>query len=404
MELKPRPLYLEKLIAFKDTEFIKVVVGMRRCGKSSLLQLFAQYLVGHSVASSQVIAMNLEAAEYLHITNCEDLLAVLKRKIESVPDGKMAYVLLDEVQIVPNWEKVVNALRLEDNLDIYITGSNAYMLSSQLATLLSGRYVEIRVYPLTFAEFVSFVDSDDSPEALFERYMQFGGLPPVVEQGSNRMLAETVLSGIYDTVFVKDIAQHIQVRNSVVFEDVARYLADTSGSGVSISKMEKRLSAARRKTSGETIERYTQALVDAFIFYRARRFNLRGGEYLQGLGKFYPADPGIKNVLLGFPSRNYGFALEGIIHNELVARGFDVCVGKLDDLEVDFVANRAGGKLYMQVSASLLDEATRKRELASLRCLPEESGRKMVVTLDRLGLGQADGIEVVNAIDWLLAE
>ena len=296
----------------------------------------------------------------------------------------------------------MNALRVRGDFDIYLTGSNAYLLSSQLATLLSGRYIEMSVYPLSFKELAAFVECSQPDETLLARYMAYGGLPPVVEQGEDQMLVRTVLSGIYDTVFVKDIAQHIQVRNQPVFSDIARYLADTSGSRVSVSRIEKRLASAHRKTSGETIERYIQALVDAFLFYRAKRLDLKGGNILQGLEKYYPSDPGIRNMLLGFPKGDYGYALEGVVHNELVARGYEVRVGKLDTVEVDFVATRDGQSSYIQVSATLLDEATRKRELEPLRRLPSQEGERLVITLDRLGLGDDGGIQVVNAVDWLL--
>ena len=404
MDLKPRPLYLDKLLAFKDTEFIKVLVGMRRCGKSSLLQLFSQHLVDEGVPCDRIIEMNFEAAEYLDVSDCASLLdRVEQRAAAAAPAEGRFYLMLDEVQLVAQWEKAVNALRVRGDFDIYLTGSNAYLLSSQLATLLSGRYVEVDVYPLSFRELAAFVDCDHPDEALLARYMAYGGLPPVVEQGEVQALAKTVLSGIYDTVFVKDVAQHIQVRNQPVFSDIARYLADTSGSRVSVSRIEKRLASAHRKTSGETIERYIQALVDSFLFYRAKRIDLKGGSILQGLEKYYASDLGIRNMLLGFPSGDYGHVLEGVVYNELVVRGYEVRVGKLDSIEVDFVATRDGEASYIQVSASLLDEATRKREMEPLRRLPPGKGERLVVTLDRLGLGDDDGVQVVNAIDWLLS-
>lgn len=404
MDLKPRPLYLDKLLAFKDTEFIKVLVGMRRCGKSSLLQLFSQHLVDEGVPCDRIIEMNFEAAEHLDVSDYASLLdRVEQRAAAAAPAEGRFYLMLDEVQLVAQWEKAVNALRVRGDFDIYLTGSNAYLLSSQLATLLSGRYVEVDVYPLSFRELAAFVDCDHPDEALLARYMAYGGLPPVVEQGEVQALAKTVLSGIYDTVFVKDVAQHIQVRNQPVFSDIARYLADTSGSRVSVSRIEKRLASAHRKTSGETIERYIQALVDSFLFYRAKRIDLKGGSILQGLEKYYASDLGIRNMLLGFPSGDYGHVLEGVVYNELVVRGYEVRVGKLDSIEVDFVATRDGEASYIQVSASLLDEATRKREMEPLRRLPPGKGERLVVTLDRLGLGDDDGVQVANAIDWLLS-
>lgn len=407
MQLKPRPTYLSKLIDLKDTEFIKVIVGMRRTGKSSLLMLFADYLAKHKVAKSRIIFMNFESAEYLRITSYEQLLEELSSKLENASPQKKCYLLFDEIQLVDQWEKALNALRLRDDVDIYMTGSNAFIFSGQLATLLSGRYVEINVYPLSFKEFASFSNAAASNEGLLERYVTYGGLPPVVEQGENRDLANMVLSGIYNTVFVKDIAQHVQVRNSVVFSDIAAFLADTAGSSVSISKIENRLKSAHRKTASETIERYIGALIDSFLFYRARRFDLKGSSVLQGLEKYYPSDLGIRNMLLGFPKRDYGYILENIVHNELVVRGFEVRVGKLDNLEIDFVAPKTDKTLLVQVCASMLDEKTRSREMAVFKKINKsewESAEKMIITYDKVGLGQENGVEIVNVIDWLMSE
>ncbi len=403
MELKNRPRYLEKLIAFKDTDMIKVLVGMRRCGKSSLMRLLANHLRDQDVASDHLVEMNFESAEFLEIDEWPRLLEFAEERIASASDDDRIYFFLDEVQLVKGWERAVNAIRLNERADIYITGSNAYLLSSQLTTLLSGRYVQIEIYPLTFSEYLDFSDDIESVDRAFARYLAYGGLPPVVEQGHNDMLAQTVLSGIYNTIFVKDVAQHIQVRNAAVLNDVAAFLADTSGSSVSVVNIERRLANAHRKTSNETIERYIQALVDAFLFYRVRRHDIRGGKRLQGLEKYYPADLGIKSMLLGFPKGNYGFALENAVMNELKARGYDVSVGRTGSAEIDFIATRAGETAYIQVCASMMDEQTRKREFAALSGIPREAGTKTILTLDRMGLGSVDGIDVTNAIDWMLA-
>lgn len=402
MELKPRPKYLQQLIDAKEANLIKVLVGMRRCGKSSILQLFAEHLRDSGVPESKIIHMNFEAAENLAIRTYEDLLDQVQPLIRYKSNKGITYLLFDEIQLVEEWEKAINALRLREDIQIYITGSNAYMLSSQLATLLSGRYIEINVYPLSFAEFVEFTDGDPHDTATLQRYMTYGGLPPVVEQASNDSLARVVLSGIYDTVFVKDVAQYVQIRNQAVFSDIISYLADITGSNVSITNISRRLESARRKTSTETIERYIQATVDAFLFYRARRFDLRGGSILQGLDKYYPSDLGIRNMLLGFPERDFGHTLENLVHNELVMAGYEVRVGKIGELEVDFVATKPGDKLFIQVCASLLEETTRKRELVPLQKLQNENGKKLIVTYDSIGLGQEGSIEILNIVDWLL--
>ena len=402
MELKPRPQYLGKLVAAQGNGLIKVVTGMRRCGKSSLLALFRQYLLQHDVDADHVIMMNLESFQYASFT-FEDLHREITGRMR---DDRRYYVLLDEVQLVDKWERAVNALHADTDADIVITGSNAYLLSGQLATLLSGRYMEINVFPLSLAEFMDYAGMSDSTAA-FERYTRYGGLPPVVDQGVDQSLAHTVLSGIYDTIVVRDITQFLQIRNPMVFNDVARYLADTAGSPVSTSKIENRLRSAHRPASNDTIERYMEGLVGAFLFYRAQRIDVKGGGYLQGLAKYYPADLGIRNMLLGYPSGDFGFLLENAVYNELKVRGYQIRVGKLGSAEIDFVATRRRDdlteeRLYIQVSASILDERTRERELAPLMKARDLSARRMVLTLDRFGLGEIGGVSVVNAIDWML--
>lgn len=398
MELKPRPRYLDQFNALKGNGLIKVIVGMRRCGKSSLMQLFARSLEEQGVPPERIVQMNFESADCFDVVTYRDLVRRVQAETKSA--GRH-YLLFDEIQLVESWEKAINAFRVDLDADIYITGSNAYLLSSQLATLLSGRYVEIKVFPLSFSEFVEFVGAKDH-EKVFERFLAFGGLPPVVEQGTDKALAQTVLSGIYNTVFVKDVAQHVQIRNATVFNDVACYLADTAGSRVSIANIENRLKSAHRKTASETIERYVQALVDAFLFYRVRRLDVKGGALLQGLEKYYPTDLGIKSMLLGFPEGDYGFALENAVCNELQTRGYLVRVGKTDALEIDFVATSPDETLYVQVSASIIDAHAKQREMAPFKAVKDMRARKLLLTLDRLGLGMHEGVEIVNVIDWLL--
>lgn len=408
MELKTRPLYLDQLLAAKDNGLIKVITGMRRCGKSSLLALLRQQLTESGIAPDHVIAINLESFQY----STYDSAHLYRHITDRMQAAGHYYLLLDEVQLINGWERSINALRIDKDVDIYLTGSNAHLLSSQLATLLSGRHMEIHIYPLSFNEFMQYTGQNDR-YAAFERYTRYGGLPPVVDQGTNQTLASTVLSGIYDTILVRDIAQYLQIRNPMVFNDVARYLADTAGSPVSIAKIEHRLSSAHRPASNATIERYISALTQAFLFYRAQRINVKGGEYLQGLNKYYPADLGIRNMLLGYPTGNFGFLLENAIYNELKIRGYDVQVGKIDNLEIDFVAHRTHNdltreRLFIQVSASIMDDTTRQRELEPLRRLvnissaESTSGQRMVLTLDKFGLGTTiDNVEIANAIDWL---
>lgn len=405
--LKPRPRYLNQLIAARNNGLIKVITGMRRCGKSSLMALYAQWLAEHGVDESRIIMVNLESFQYQGLDHKQ----LYHHLADRMPPEGRSYLLLDEVQLIEHWESAVNALRVDKDVDIYLTGSNAHLLSSQLGTLLTGRYMEIGAFPLSFSEFITYTGETDMPRA-FERYTRYGGLPPVVDQGTDQALARTVLSGVYNTVFVRDIAQYLQVRNPMVFDDIARYLADTAGSSVSIVNIEHRLKSARRPTANETIERYISGLLDAFLFYRARRINVKGGDYLQGLAKYYPADLGIRNMLLGYPTGDFGFLLENVVHNELRVRGYDVQVGKINGLEIDFVATRmrddlSRERLFIQVSASIMDPQTRRRELEPLRqiaTLVDVSDERIVLTLDAFGLGRAEGIAIVNVLEWLCAD
>ena len=403
MPLKARPLYMDLLTKTIDNGVIKVLTGMRRCGKSSLLALLAQHLLSAGVDADHIVSANFESSEFFDIADYRDLHTWVRERMPH--SDEHYYVLLDEPQGIEHWEKAVNALHVDTDADIYLTGSNAFMLSSQLGTLLSGRYEEINIHPLSFKEFIEYTQTNDR-DAAFERYMRYGGLPPVVDQGTDDQLARTMLSGIYNTVVVKDVSQHVQIRNMAAFNDVARFLADTTGSNVSVSKIENRLTSAHRKTSGPTVERYVQGLVDAFLFTRARRYDIKGSGYLQGGEKYYPADPGIRNMLLDFPATDFGFALENIVCNDLITRGFSIRVGRLDALEVDFLASRGTEKLAIQVTASLTDVKTRDREFEPLRRLAVKAAnehiQRVIVTFDRIGLGEVDGIEIVNAIDWLL--
>lgn len=405
MKLKPRPRYLDLLLAAQGNGMIKVVTGMRRCGKSTLLELFAQHLLETGTPPDHILQYKLESYEFAGYSADQ-----LHNSIqERMPQAGHWYLLIDEVQLIDGWERVINAIRVDHDVDIIVTGSNAHLLSGQLATLLSGRAMAIRMYPLSFREFMDYTGITDRTEA-FERYIRYGGLPPVVDQGANQALASTVLSGIYDTVLVRDVATHLQIRNPMALNDVARYLASTSGSPVSITNIENRLKSAHRPTSNLTIERYIQGLLDAYLFHRAQRRDLRGGQILQGLSKYYPADPGIRNMLLGFSDSDYGFALENLVHNELQAAGFHVTVGRTDRTEIDFIAERiqpdmSKRTLYVQVSASLIDTATREREMKPFRSLPAQEGERIIITLDTIGLGRTEeGVDVVNALDWLTTQ
>ncbi len=433
--LKRRDQYLNKLIAFQDTEPVKVVTGIRRCGKSSLLKLMETHLREKGVPERQILAMNFESYDFKGMT-ADDFYAYVKERV--IPDKRM-YLFFDEVQRIPKWEDTVNSFRVDFNCDIYITGSNAYLLSSEYSTYLSGRCVEIKMLPLSFREFLYFhgfaIKESKSPlggirrqgvdEAgerydlrdLFDAYMRFGGMPGIADVGLDQEKALVLLDGIYSTVIVRDILEREnrrgqkRITDPLLLRKIVLFLADNIGSNVSVSSIgntlvnEGLLEDGKRKNtpSAHTVQGYVNALLEAFFFYDIKRFDIKGKEYLRTLGKYYIVDLGLRNYLLGFRDRDSGHALENVVYFELLRRGYDVAIGKVDSSEVDFIAAKAENKLYVQVTESMLGEDTRRRELAPLQKIPDNY-EKIILSLDR-GLEESyEGIRVLSIIDWLLQE
>lgn len=398
--MKKRDFYLSQLIQFKDKPLIKVITGMRRCGKSSLLSLFKEYLKARRVTERQIIFMNFESMEYDSIKTHKDLYAYLKTRINNT---KKTYLLLDEIQYVSNWERAINSFATDLNVDIYITGSNAYLLSSDLSTLLSGRYVEIHTYPLSFKEYLSFLaPSADSQEQQFQDYLAFGGLPLVAEFNHRPELIHPFLSGVINTVIVKDVVQRNEVRDVALLENVLRFIADNIGKPLSTKKISDYLNSAGRKVSTETIDNYLQMLEKAFIIYKAQRFDIKGKLFLKTLEKYYICDLGIRNHLLGLRNAHYGFVLENVIFFELLRRGYTVSIGKIGTLEVDFIAEKSTEKIYYQIATTLHNEETLHRELASLRAIPDHYP-KVILTMDTPFTVDTEGIRIINIIDFLLS-
>jgi len=398
--MKNRDLYLSQLIQFKDKPLIKVITGMRRCGKSSLLILFKDYLKARRVAERQIIFMNFESMEYESIKTHKELYAYIKTRINN---QKKTYLLLDEIQYVSNWERAINSFATDWNVDIYITGSNAYLLSSDLSTLLSGRYVEIHAYPLSFKEYRSFLEHTAEPQAQqFQNYLEFGGLPLVTEFNHRPELIQPFLSGVINTVIVKDVVQRNEVRDVALLENVLRFIADNIGKPLSTKKISDYLNSAGRKVSTETIDNYLQMLEKAFIIYKAQRFDIKGKLFLKTLEKYYICDLGIRNHLLGLRNAHYGFVLENVIFFELLRRGYTVSIGKIGTLEVDFIAEKSTEKIYYQVATTLHNEDTLNRELASLRAIPDQYP-KIILTMDAPLNRDVDGVRIINIIDFLLA-
>ena len=433
-KLKTRPNYLNKLIGFKDTEPVKVITGIRRCGKSSLLKLMIEHLKQNGVLPSQILYVNFESFEYVEF-NSTKLYNYVKERIVA---NKRMYLFFDEVQRVKNWENAINAFRVDFNCDIYITGSNAYLLSSEYATYLSGRCVEIKMLPLSFVEFIDFNDlslktevgalgdkrtyAEDSSgskyplKEVFNSYLQFGGMPGNTELGLDQEKSLMLLDSVFSTIIVRDILDLANLRekgpinDSVLLKKIVMFLSDNIGNNVSLSSIGNTLSneglledvKTKGKVSVHKLQYYVNSLLESFFFYEIKRFDIKGKEYLKTLGKYYIVDLGFRNLLLGYRNRDTGHVLENIVYLELLRRGYDVAIGKIDNLEIDFIAQKADEKLYIQVTDDMSISSVTQRELAPLKKV-KDNYPKIVLALN-LGLEtNYDGIKILNVIDWLVA-
>jgi len=399
--MKNRDLYLTQLINYRDKPLIKVITGIRRCGKSTLLSLFENYLIETGVSKDHIIRMNFESFEFDEISSYKELHTYITEKLVNNKDKH--YILLDEVQQVASWEKVINSFLVDANVDIYITGSNAYLLSSELSTLLSGRYVEIKMQPLSFKEYLDFTDYDtkENLQEKFNKYLEFGGLPTVVELIDHPETIGPFLEGIYNTVLMKDVVERNSIRDSALLESILRFIATNIGSIVSTKKISDYLTSSGRKTTVDTIDNYLKMLENAFIIYKANRYDLKGKMFLKTLEKYYIVDIGIRNQLTGLRNTDYGHVLENIVYLELIRRGYDVTIGKIGSLEVDFVATKPNETIYYQVSATILDDKTRERELRPLQSI-SDNYPKYILTMDQTIFSDYSGIKVHNIIDFLL--
>ena len=401
-----RKKYLDQLIQWKDEQVIKVVTGIRRCGKSTLLAQYQNWLKESGVPEEQLVSINFEELEYEELLDYKKLYAYLKARL--VPGAK-TYIFLDEIQKVPAFEKVVDSLYVKPDVDIYITGSNAYMLSGDLATLLTGRYVEIKMLPFSFREFLSVTKLDQ--EHGFAEYMRTGGLPYLAVMNRTPQKVETYLEGIYNTVIVKDIEDRQarkesdpskrKVTDITLLKTIAKYLASVVGNPVSIRSITDYLISNGRKVSPNTVDDYVEVLTESFIFYPTERFDIVGKQLLKVNKKLYIVDLGLRNHIL--PRRNYdlGFSLENMVYFELLRRGYRVMIGKVGNTEVDFVAEKQGAYTYFQVTADMTAKETFEREMHPLTLI-RDNYEKIVLTADRLTVGNYNGIRVKNLSDWLL--
>lgn len=395
-----RTQYLEELKRWKDKDLIKVITGIRRCGKSTLFQLFIDYLKSIGISDEQIISINLEDADY-NFEDYKQLYDYIKEKIDS---KKQYYVFLDEVQNVPMFQKAVDSLYIKKNVDVYITGSNAYLLSGELATLLSGRYIEIKMLPLSFKEYVSAFD-DNNYQQLFLNYMKNGGMPGNISiLKSNPNDLDKYLDGIFSTIVYKDIMARNNINDKMLLESVLKFIFDSIGSPISTKKISDTLTSKGMSTSNHTVEKYITAFVESFLIYKAERFDVKGKNLLARDYKYYVVDQGLRSYLLGKKAdSDMGHILENIVYLELLRRGYRVYVGKVDDLEVDFVAESRDGLKYFQVALTVRDEKVLQRELRSLQKTGDHYP-KYLLTLDMDLESDYDGITKINIVDWLLQD
>ena len=395
-----RTEYLEELKRWKDKDLIKVITGIRRCGKSTLFQLFIDYLKSTGISNEQIISINLEDADY-NFEDYKQLYDYIKEKMDS---KKTYYVFLDEVQNVPMFQKAVDSLYIKKNVDVYITGSNAYLLSGELATLLSGRYIEIKMLPLSFKEYVSAFD-DNNYQQLFLNYMKNGGMPgniSIIKSNPNDL--DKYLDGIFSTIVYKDIMARNNINDKMLLESVLKFIFDSIGSPISTKKISDTLTSKGISTSNHTVEKYITAFIESFLIYKAERFDVKGKNLLARDYKYYVVDQGLRSYLLGKKADNdMGHILENIVYLELLRRGYRVYVGKVDDLEVDFVAESRDGLKYFQVALTVRDEKVLERELRSLQKTGDHYP-KYLLTLDMDLESDYDGITKINVVDWLLQD
>ena len=389
--------YLENLIIFKDKNLIKVITGIRRCGKSTMFELYQSYLKENGVEEEQIITVNLEDGDYRGIRTSEKLYQYVESKL--VKSNKN-YVFLDEVQQVENFQEAVDWLYVKKNVDLYITGSNAFLLSGELATLLSGRYVEIKMFPLSFKEYISAYPGNTNTGALYMNYLQNSSFPGALELARKQDI-RVYLEGIYNTILLKDIVTRKKISDPSMLQSVVEFMFDNIGNMYSSTKIANAMTSSGRKISVPTVENYLSALCDSFILYKVGRYDIKGKQYLATGAKYYVADIGLRYFILGTKQADMGHILENIVYLELIRRGYEVHIGKVGDAEVDFIAIGAEGEEYYQVSQTVLEEQTLKRELSSLDAIKDHNP-KYLLTMDYTPLTSYNGIKQVNVLEWLL--
>ncbi len=398
-DLINRPIYMEQLISFREKQIIKVVTGIRRCGKSTLFDLYCEYLQNDGIQKDQIIRINLEDPDYHDVQNYLQLYNLVKDRL--IPD-KMNYIFIDEVQTVPDFQRAVDGLFIRENCDVYITGSNACMLSGELATLLSGRYVEIKMLPLSFKEYISASEDETDLQMKYQRYIQNGSFPYIL-QLSRRRDINAYLEGIYTSIVLKDIVARHRISDAGMLDSVIRFMFDNIGNLCSATNIANTMTSYGRKISAPTVENYLSALVESFILYKAGRYDVKGKQHLATGSKYYLSDIGLRYYLLGSKQVDAGHILENVVYLELLRRGYEVHIGKVGSAEVDFIAIGEYGEEYYQVAYTVndADGKTLARELAPLESIRDHNP-KYLITMDFVPLTSHNGIKQINALEWLL--
>lgn len=394
----PRTEYLDFLIRSKNKQLIKVISGIRRCGKSTLLEIYRDYLFNHGINQKQLIFINFEDLSYNHLRDYMKLYSFIMEKVQ--PD-KMNYIFLDEIQHVPEFERAVDSLFIQKNVDIYITGSNAYFMSSELATLLSGRYIELKMLPLSFKEYCNGTDTGKTIQEKYRDYQINSSFPYVINIMNNKKLVIDYLEGIFNTVMLKDVVARNKIADVVMLEDVIKFLLHNIGNRTSTTKIANTMTTDGRKIDPKTVEKYIRALTESLIIYKAKRYNIKGKQYLKTSEKYYVVDIGLRYMLLGTSQTDVGHILENIVYLELIRRGYDVYVGQYGDMEVDFVAMNEKGIEYFQVAATVRDEKILNRELKPLLKINDQYP-KYLLTLDEDPEGDYLGVRRMNVLDYFL--
>lgn len=393
-----RTEYLNKLIAFRDKQLIKIITGIRRCGKSTLLKIYRDWLKEQGVQEEQMISINFEDLDYDELTDYKKLHTYLKDKLV---EGKMTYIFLEEVHQVDNFPKVLDSIYIRENVDLYVTGSNAYMLSSEIATFISGRYVQIEMLPLSFKEYVQSTQDFSELSLKYSEYLENSSFPYALQLKNQPNEIRDYLEGIYHTILVKDIVNRKRITDTMMLKSVLRFVFDNIGSPLSSKKIADTMTSNGRKIDTKTVEKYLESLTESYIIYQAKRYDIKGKQYLKTLGKYYVVDIGLRFMLLGSRKTDAGHILENIIYLELLRRGYDVYVGKIDKLEVDFVTLNRGGIQYFQVALTIREEKTFEREVRPLMEIRDHYP-KFILTLDDDPEMMHHGIRCINARDWLL--